>query len=98
MHFALYRQPAWAPVWRGGRLPRKLKKRFYHHGFYHEPTGFRDGYTYPGHPKYEPPPPLDPNAEIITITDVSWVDVHMGKRVGGRWKPRHIWSEIRRAW
>jgi hypothetical protein len=93
MMFSYWKQPAWAPRWRGGRLPRKLKKRFDHNGFHMEPLGFRDGYTYPGHPDHKPLVITSDSIEMVTFS--SFVDVHIGKRIGGRWKPRHVWSETR---
>lgn len=91
--FSYWAQPPWGPVWRGGRLPRKLKKRFNHNGIYMEPAGFRSGYTYPGHPGYKQP--VIPSLEVGTYIDICWINVHIGKRVNGRWKPRCVWSEPR---
>lgn len=87
--FSYWTQPAWAPIWRGGRIPRKLKKRFNHNGIYLEPWGFRGGW------KTAQAPLVISSAEVGIYTDVSWVSIHIGKRVNGRWKPRHVWSEPR---
>lgn len=48
--FVFVKQPSWAPVWRGGRTPRKMKKRLRWPMSY-----WKVPYTYVGHPRYEVP-------------------------------------------